>query len=461
MSAVLSVASAVFWGVLVLSLLVFVHEGGHYLVARALRVRATEFFLGLPCRWRLSRKSRSVGTEFGVTPLLLGGYTRICGMEGSDDDLLAPALQIVMERGRVRAADVARELDVDEGKAYELLATLTDWASIRPYYDPELGETPGQRDYPASFETLARDANHLTEYDRGHDFTLPGSTAAGSPHPTGLAPDDLLALERSHTYQGVGFLRRCVMLVAGPLVNVVLAFVIVTCALMARGVDYYPGTSVIGSVEAGSYAEAAGLEAGDEVTAVAGAPVGTWEELSSAMRPYLDAGEDFELAYVRDGAESTTLVDLPDGQACELLGVTASVATYHPSLPEAAQATLAYTGQVASYVAQLIQPQHTMEVLDQSSSVVGIAVMTSEAASSGAYELALVAAAVSMSLGFMNLLPIPPFDGGKILIELIQLVIRRPLSLRAQSALSYLGLAFIVFVFVVVLRNDIVRFVIG
>ena len=102
-----------------------------------------------------------------------------------------------------------------------------------------------------------------------------------------------------------------------------------------------------------------------------------------------------------------------------------------------------------------------MAVLDQSSSVVGIAVMTSEAASSGAYELALVAAAVSMSLGFMNLLPIPPFDGGKILIELIQLVIRRPLSLRAQSALSYLGLAFIVFVFVVVLRNDIVRFVIG
>ncbi len=251
------------------------------------------------------------------------------------------------------------------------------------------------------------------------------------------------------------------MLVAGPLVNVALAFVIVTCALMARGVDYYPGTSVIGSVEAGSYAEAAGLEAGDEVTAVAGAPVGTWEELSSAMRPYLDAGEDFELTYVRDGAESTTLVDLPDGQACELLGVTASVATYHPSLPEAAQATLAYTGQVASYVAQLIQPQHTMEVLDQSSSVVGIAVMTSEAASSGAYELALVAAAISMSLGFMNLLPIPPFDGGKILIELIQLVIRRPLSLRAQSALSYLGLAFIVFVFVVVLRNDIVRFVIG
>ena len=100
-----------------------------------------------------------------------------------------------------------------------------------------------------------------------------------------------------------------------------------------------------------------------------------------------------------------------------------------------------------------------MEVLDQSSSVVGIAVMTSEAASAGAYELAMVAAAVSMSLGFMNLLPIPPFDGGKILIELIQLVIRRPLSARVQNGLSYVGLAFIVFVFFVVLKNDLVRFV--
>ena len=128
-------------------------------------------------------------------------------------------------------------------------------------------------------------------------------------------------------------------------------------------------------------------------------------------------------------------------------------------LPEAVGATLDYTAQTASYVAQLIQPAHTMEVLDQSSSIVGISAMASEAASTGPFTLMVFAAAVSMSLGFMNLLPIPPFDGGKILIEVIQLVLRRPLSARTQGWLSYLGLAFILFVFVVVLRNDIVRFV--
>lgn len=461
MSSVLSFLSAVFWGVVVLSALVFVHEGGHYLASRLCHVRATEFFLGLPCRFRLSRKSRKVGTEFGVTPLLLGGYTRICGMEGTEDDLLAPALDVVMTEGRVSAEEVARRLGVDVDRAYGLLGTLSDWAAIQPYYDPALGERPGQSEYPASFETVARDPNHLTEYDRGHDLTLPGSTEAGSPHETGMSPEEFLEHERSHTYLGVGFLRRVLMLVAGPLVNIALAFVLVTAAFMAQEYQYVPNVSTLGGVVEGSAADKAGLEAGDTVTRVGDTEVDTWEGLVDALGPYLSSGTDFEIAYVRDGVEETTLVDLPDGEATDELGVYSSVATYRLSLPEAAAATLDYTVETASYVAQLLQPAHTMEVLDQSSSIVGISAMASEAASSGPFTLMLFVAAVSMSLGFMNLLPIPPFDGGKILIEVIQLVIRRPLSPRVQNALSYLGLAFIVFVFVVVVKNDIVRFVIG
>ena len=461
MSSVLSVLTIVFWGVVVLSVLVFLHEGGHYLAARAFHVRATEFFLGMPCRLRLSVKSRKVGTEFGVTPVLLGGYTRICGMEGATDELLAPALALVMESGRIRADEVARRLGVDEDRAYALLATLSDWASIRPYYDPKLGESPSQKTYPAAFETLARDARLLTEYDRGHDFSQPGSTEAGEARELPVSPEEFLAQERSHTYLGVGFLKRVAMLVAGPLVNVALAFAIVTCALMVRGVDYVPNVSTIGGVTEGTPAAAAGLEAGDTITSVDGAPVSTWEDLVEGLSGPLSEGRDFPLSFERDGAAHEVTIDLEDGQAADGIGVISSVATYHPGLAEAAQATLSYTAEVAGYVAQLLQPQHTMEILDQSSSVVGISVMASEAASSGPYELALVVAAISMSLGFMNLLPIPPFDGGKILIELVQLVIRRPLSARAQAALSYVGFAFILFVFVVVLRNDIVRFVIG
>lgn len=461
MSVVLSVIQTVFWGVLVLSALVFVHEGGHYLVSRAFRVRATEFFLGLPCRFKLSRKSASVGTEFGVTPLLLGGYTRICGMEGTADTLLAPALALVTERGRIRAQDVAEELDIDVDHAYDLLVTLCDWASIRPYYDPDLGENPSQGTYPASFETVRRDANLLTEYDRGHDFSLPGSMDAGSPQKTGLSAEELLSRERKRTYQGVGFVKRCAILFAGPLVNVVLAFAIVTSALMVQGVSYVSNANVLGGVEAGSPAAEAGLQAGDEVLSVDGREVTSWEEIVSALEGPLAEGRDFDLAYERGEGEHTVTVDLPDGQPTELLGIYAQTETYHPTLVEASSATFAYVGQVAEYVARLIQPQHTMEVLDQSSSVVGIAVMTSEAAAAGAFDLAIIVAAISMSLGFMNLLPIPPFDGGKIVIELVQAVLRRPLPPKVINVLSYVGLAFILFVFVVVLKNDVVRLVVG
>lgn len=450
MSVVFSVLSALFWGVVVLSLLVFIHEAGHYLAARALGVRVTEFFLGLPCRWRLFFKSGKVGTEIGVTPLLLGGYTRISGMENVDDPLIGGVAALVMERGRVTVDEVADALECTPQRALDLLVILADWATVRPCADDE-----------SAFETPARDANLLTEYDRGHDFSLPGSTDAGQPRPLAMDADAFIESERSHTYLGTGFLGRCAMLLAGPLVNILAAFLIFVFAFMARGVDYVPNVSTIGSVTEGSLAEASGLEGGDTITSVDGTPVSTWTELVEALSPYLEEGRDFELTYERDGQEGTVLVDVPEGNEGQLLGINSMLVTYHPTFSEAVSAAAGYVGTVASYVSQLIMPQHTMEVLDQSSSVVGIAVMASDAAAEGLYDLTMLAVAISLSLGFMNLLPIPPLDGGKILIEVIQLVIRRPLPMKVVTGLSYAGLAFFVFVFVVVLRNDVVRYLIG
>ena len=61
----------------------------------------------------------------------------------------------------------------------------------------------------------------------------------------------------------------------------------------------------------------------------------------------------------------------------------------------------------------------------------------------------------------MNMLPIPPLDGGKILIEVVQAVLRRQLSVRAQNAISMVGVALFLLLFVVVVRQDIVRLFVG
>ena len=165
------------------------------------------------------------------------------------------------------------------------------------------------------------------------------------------------------------------------------------------------------------------------------------------------------MVILRDGVQQTIAIDRPEGKEVEAIGVVPEVEYYHLTLGEAVQSSLGYAKLVAQFAMRLINPQHTMEVLDSSTSIVGISVMASQAASQGFMDLIAFMAAISMSLGFMNLLPIPPLDGGKILIETIQAITRRKLSMRVQTAISYVGLAFFAFIFVVVLRNDVLRFI--
>ena len=105
--------------------LVFIHEGGHYLAARAFGVRVTEFMLGLPgpnigfTKW---------GTKFGVTPFLLGGYAKVCGMEpGEMSPHLEPVLAALYRRGTANMEDIARDCGITDDEAYEALDELVEW----------------------------------------------------------------------------------------------------------------------------------------------------------------------------------------------------------------------------------------------------------------------------------------------------------------------------------------------
>lgn len=467
MSQVLGVLSAIFWGVLILSILVFIHEGGHYLAARLFGMRVTEFFLGMPCPKRLSHKSKKYGTEVGVTPILLGGYTRICGMEGEDDEALADVLACVQRNGRVGVLQVADEVGIDAERAGKCLMTLVDWASIVGLDDaskPEKAskdkdsEDTALKGFYDWFETCERDGQLLTEYDKGHDFEQEGTTPQGAARPVDDA-QAFLAMERSHNYLGANFIQRVIMLVAGPFVNILAAFLIVVAALMCGGIESVANVSTVSAISEGSLAEAAGLQGGDTITRINDTEVSTWVDLCAALDDVLAKGEDFEVAFTHDGKEQVATVEM-DG-AAQYFGVNATLEVYHPNFLEATRAALLYAGMVGEYALRIITPSRAIETLEQSSSIVGISVMASEAAATGLLDLALLAGAISMSLGFMNLLPIPPLDGGKIVIEVIQLIIGRQLSLRVQSIISWIGLAFFLFIFIFVLRNDIVRYVLG
>ena len=128
--------------VFILSVLVFVHEGGHFLVARAFKVRVTEFMLGFPgpnlhVTWH--------GTKFGITCVPLGGYARVCGMEpGEESPHLRRLMALAYERGALTVADAAAELQISEEEARDGLDELYEWGTLEP---------PAGRDKDETFRT--------------------------------------------------------------------------------------------------------------------------------------------------------------------------------------------------------------------------------------------------------------------------------------------------------------------
>ena len=109
----------------------------------------------------------------------------------------------------------------------------------------------------------------------------------------------------------------------------------------------------------------------------------------------------------------------------------------------------------------LFNPATAGETISNSTSIVGIAVMSKSALDAGVLNLLMFGAIISVSLGLMNMLPFPPLDGGRFVIEVVQRIIHRPVPVKVQNALSYAGMALILLLFVVMVNQDIQRFIFG
>lgn len=453
LSAILSVAGPIFWGIVTFSILVFVHEGGHFLAARACGVRVSEFFLGMPCSVNIHHVSRRIGTKFGITPLLLGGYAQICGMEPVQSPHLAAVLGAVHRRGRASTGELASELHISEQEALDACVELMGWGSLAPVYDVEAGERPGGAYYPTTYAAMPRDAAGATIYD-GRGFNAVEATAEGEPWEPVLDDEAFLAQERSRTYAGQGFFKRAAMLVAGIAVNIVTGLLLLVIVYAVLGFDVAVDSNTIGSVTEGSAAESIGLVAGDTITALDGEAVESWTDIIAIIGE-AEPGQQIEVTYEHEGASVTAVAVLDEDG---LLGVGISYVRYRAGLLQSLQLAVAYVAATAEAVVQLLIPSQTMEVLENSTSIVGISVMSAEYAAEGASTYLAFVALISFSLAFMNLLPIPPLDGGKLLIEVVQAILRREVPPKVQTGISYAGLALFGILFIYLLQNDIVTY---
>lgn len=441
------------WTLVILTAIVLVHEAAHAAAARACGMRVSELFVGLPFGPRVSRRSRRSGIRYGATLALLGGYTRIDGMAYERDERLSLALAVVSARGRVSAEELALALGCDADEALELLGALADLGSVEV---PEGAASPAVEDANAVWTTPRRDARGLTVADRGHDFAADGGAAAGQPYLPPEGADAFLASEVGRTYAGKGFPSRALVLLAGVASNLVCAVLLVTLYLCCHGVAVFdPHVALVSD---GMPAQQAGMQAGDVIVSVDGQPVGQGQSDVLSALSGLSDGHEAAVVVERDGAEVALSMGVDgDGR----LGVAYGTRLVTEGVADALYDSVSYALQTGVAIASLLVPAHTAEVVSQSSGIVGIVAVTGQAAQEGGWALVLLAASLSLSLAWLNLIPLPPLDGGKFVIELVSAVIRRPVSQRLQGALSLVGMALLTLLFVVMLGQDVSRIASG
>ena len=281
-----------------------------------------------------------------------------------------------------------------------------------------------------------------------------------------LAAMDEKARAECFVFQDVR--KRAAIVVAGPLANFVLAIVIFAGIFMLYGKQSM--SARVDTVQADSAAAAAGFQSGDLVLAINGKTIADFAEMQRVVSE--SAGESLKITVDRKGAQlvlgaTPALKEIKDNfgnvHRIGILGITRSMAAedlkFQPVSPPQAvvlgvQETWFVIDRTLSYIGGVVMGR---EAADQLGGPIRIAQMSGQVATIGFVALIHLAAVLSVSIGLINLFPIPLLDGGHLLFYLIETARGRPLSERAQELGFRIGLAIVLMLMIFATFNDIVH----
>lgn len=274
--------------------------------------------------------------------------------------------------------------------------------------------------------------------------------------------------QRANVFQSKPLYQRALVVAAGPIANFILAIVIFAGVLMVLGQATVLTT--VGKVTPGAPADVAGIRSGDVITSVNGTKVETFDALVNAVRSRQT--QDMAIGFARKGKAMTVHVkprvikaDDLYGDSVKFVGIgvqpafTESNARYEPigpitALKGAVQQTWFVADTSLTYLWRIVTG-HSRS--DQLTGPLGMASVSKQAASAGFMSLLQLAALLSVSIGLINLFPVPILDGGHLLYYGCEAVLGRPLGEKAQDVGFRLGLAAVLGLFVLATWNDLVR----
>ena len=425
----------------VLGVLVFVHELGHFLLARWHGVRVLTFSLGFGPKLLSVKRG---DTEYCLSAIPLGGYVKMAGEnpedkpQGASDEFLSKTkwqrFQILMAGPAMNLILAVLLLAVVLMQGDRVLAFLS-----RPAV---LGVV--QPDSPAAAGGM----------QAGDEVVRINGRAISTWEDLEMAVTSKPELDVRFVVRRDGVERE---LMVRPTTTKVSLQADTTFEVGTIGVlpDTYP---VIDAVNPGDPAEKAGIRKGDVVVSIEGNRMVYTRHVSEALRTR--GGQPTTIVVRRDGAETTITVTPEQRGENALIGVTLGSETisYQPGPLEAVGLSVKRNVQTAGLILHTLGELFTGAASPkQLMGPVGIAQLSGASARQGWVELFALMASISLNLGLLNLLPIPVLDGGHMAIMGIEAVARRDFSLAVKERMLFAGFVLLMMLMVTVIYNDLTR----
>lgn len=444
--------------VFVLGVLIFVHELGHFLAAKATGIAVPRFSIGFGPPTPLS--FRRGETEYRVSWIPLGGYVKMASKEEQEamESLEGGEVHEDFPPDRLFESKslAARIVVISAGVVMNVLFAWAVYTGVTAVYGKS--EDPTTRLARVDREILPPVAGALADLPFGTQITLVNGDTVPSLNAIRSAILDLTSERLRFDFAG----GRDPVIVSVPGTEAE-ARIRIWSALVPLW------EARIGSVVPGQPAARAGMARGDVVVGIDGDTVRSWDDMVRRIEP--NPGEELEVSVLRGdsilslvvlvGEESET--DRSTGEARPVGKIGVGVQLPDPlriqygvvgSLVEGARLTWDDAGKVMFTLKGMILRKISPRELG---GPIFIGQVSGEFAAAGLLPLLLFMAFLSINLAILNLLPIPVLDGGHLVFLLIEGVRGKPLSLGVRLRLTQVGLFVLLGIMVLALTNDVLR----
>lgn len=411
--------------VIIFGALVFFHELGHLVLAKRAGILCREFAIGFGPKIFSFMKDETVYT---IRLLPLGGFVR---MAGEDPEMIEvkPGYNVGLlfnKDNKVEKIILNNKEKYPRARVIEVeQADLEHKMFISGY---EQGE---EDEMLKNFEVSEKSF-----------FIVDGSEVQIAPY------------NRQFGSKTLG--QRTAAIIAGPLMNFILAFVLLFSLGFIQGAPI--DEPILGKLTPDGSAVESGLKEGDEITSIEGKVMSSWKQVVSVIQ----ANPEQELTFgINRGGQNLEVEVVPEASKVgeETIG---RIGAYNPveksfvgSLKYGVTETFNWTKEIVLGLGKLVTGQFSIDML---SGPVGIYDMTDQVAKTGIINLMSWAAILSINLGIVNLLPIPALDGGRLLFFLVEALRGKPIDRQKEGVVHFIGFALLMLLMLVVTWNDIQRF---